>query len=148
MDRSYRRRKRRVYWSMAMFFNVHLTQGRADISLLLQPLSFSLRWLIHPTPSISRYNILNSVSMHHRFVPFSTQNHLINLHNLSAYCLCVSTFHRHFFFTLLRNRTNEVHCVCDVVVCSHTVDWWSWRWSCISLRESIRSTSAQFETCF
>lgn len=126
MDRSYQQRECVEYWSLAMFLNVRLTQGRTDISLLLQPLSFSLCWLIPQTLSISPYNTLYSVFIHHLFVSFFPQNfhHSINLPNLSAlpnvfkYLAFIAKppFSSSFLNKFQASRTNEVCCIVLYVI--------------------------------
>jgi len=93
-----------------MFLNVHLTQGRTYISLLLQPLSFSLCWLICPTLSISPYN--TSVFCFHTS-PFcaillSHFHLLINLPNLWA-LLNVFEYLRFIVNPYFHSTFNEKH---------------------------------------
>lgn len=123
-----------------MFLNVHLTQGRTDISLLLPSLSFNLCWLILLTRSISPYNTLYSIFIHHLLVAFSPQTFITWLIFL-IFWLCLMSLSIYFSYTnhivilllmkIKRTETNEVsradcigmRCGCQAVVRSIVTQW-------------------------
>lgn len=127
-----------VYWSLAMFLNVHLTQGRTDVSLLLQPLSFSLCWLILP-------GAVKLGGFHTSHFCAILVSHLINLPNLLAplnvfdYLLFIA---KHIVIPLLLRikRTEQMKCTrrphrcaiwssgCCQISCD-TTDGLGWQWS-------------------
>lgn len=113
-----------------MFLNVHLTQGRSDISLLLQPLSFSPCWLILATLF---YLTLEYFVFCFHTSPFCTIlcsnfHHLINSPNLLAllnvfeYLFFIAKPHCHPAFNENQKKgTNEVQ---PQTVWPQCVMWW------------------------